>query len=107
MSSFENPILFFSSVSTSGAFFNGVLATVLGTSCTAPFLAFAIGYAIGQPSLVTILIFLTMGIGLAFPYVVLTWNPALLKVLPKPGAWMERFKVAMGFPMLASPRVPA
>ncbi|HVK57828.1 MAG TPA: thioredoxin family protein [Candidatus Kapabacteria bacterium] len=87
---------------TSGAFFNGVLATVLGTSCTAPFLAFAIGYAIGQPSLVTILIFLTMGVGLAFPYVVLTWNPALLKVLPKPGAWMERFKVAMGFPMLAT-----
>jgi thiol:disulfide interchange protein DsbD len=87
---------------TSGAFFNGVLATGLGTSCTAPFLAFAIGYAIGQPALVTVLVFLMMGVGLAFPYVLLTWNPALLRLLPKPGAWMERFKVAMGFPMLAT-----
>jgi thiol:disulfide interchange protein DsbD len=87
---------------TSGAFFNGVLATVLGTSCTAPFLALAIGYAISQPAYVTLLIFLMMGVGLAFPYVILTWNPALLRLLPKPGAWMERFKVAMGFPMLAT-----
>ena len=87
---------------TSGAFFNGVLATVLGTSCTAPFLAFAIGYALGQPALVTLLVFLMMGVGLASPYVLLTWNPALLRLLPKPGAWMERFKVAMGFPMLAT-----
>jgi thiol:disulfide interchange protein DsbD len=85
-----------------GAFFNGVLATVLGTSCTAPFLAFAIGYAFGQPALVTLLVFLMMGVGLAFPYVLLTWNPALLRLLPKPGAWMEKFKVAMGFPMLAT-----
>ncbi|MGZ8900795.1 MAG: protein-disulfide reductase DsbD family protein [Limisphaerales bacterium] len=85
-----------------GAFFNGVLATVLGTSCTAPFLAAAIGYALGQPAIVTLLIFLMMGVGLAFPYVVLTWNPALLRLLPKPGVWMERFKVAMGFPMLAT-----
>lgn len=87
---------------TAGAFFNGVLATVLGTSCTAPFLAFAIGYALGQPALVTLVVFLTMGVGLAFPYVVLTWNPALLRLLPKPGAWMEKFKIAMGFPMLAT-----
>ena len=86
----------------SGAFFNGVLATVLGTSCTAPFLGAAIAYALGQPSYVTVLVFLMMGVGLAFPYVVLTWNPALLKWLPKPGAWMEKFKVAMGFPMLAT-----
>ena len=85
-----------------GAFFNGVLATVLGTSCTAPFLAAAIGYALGQPAWVTILVFLMMGVGLAFPYVLLTWNPALLKLLPKPGVWMEKFKVAMGFPMLAT-----
>jgi thiol:disulfide interchange protein DsbD len=85
-----------------GAFFNGVLATVLGTSCTAPFLAFAIGYALGQPAWVILLVFLMMGVGLAFPYVVLTWNPALLRLLPKPGAWMEKFKVGMGFPMLAT-----
>ena len=85
-----------------GAFFHGVLATVLGTSCTAPFLAFAIGYALSQTALVTLLLFGVMGVGLAFPYVVLTWNPGLLKLLPKPGPWMERFKVAMGFPMLAT-----
>lgn len=85
-----------------GAFFHGVLATVLGTSCTAPFLAFAIGYALSQTAVVTLLLFGVMGVGLAFPYVVLTWNPALLKILPKPGPWMERFKVAMGFPMLAT-----
>jgi thiol:disulfide interchange protein len=86
----------------SGAFFNGVLATVLGTSCTAPFLALAIGYALSQPAFVTVLVFLMMGVGLAFPYVLLTSNPALLRLLPKPGAWMERFKIAMGFPMLAT-----
>ena len=85
-----------------GAFFNGILATVLGTSCTAPFLTAAIIYALGQPAYVTILVFLTMGVGLAFPYVLLTWNPKLLKVLPRPGAWMEKFKIAMGFPMLAT-----
>ncbi len=85
-----------------GAFFNGILATVLGTSCTAPFLTAAIAYALGQPAHVTVLVFLMMGLGLAFPYVLLTWNPKLLKLLPRPGAWMEKFKVAMGFPMLAT-----
>jgi thiol:disulfide interchange protein DsbD len=87
-----------------GAFFNGLLATLLATSCTAPFLGAAVGFALAptQSPLVTILLFLTMGIGLAFPYVLLTWQPAWLRFLPKPGAWMERFKVAMGFPMLAA-----
>jgi len=54
---------------------------------------------------VILLIFLTVGIGLAVPYVVLSWNPALLKFLPKPGAWMERFKIAMGFPDAGHHRV--
>ncbi len=87
-----------------GAFFNGLLATVLATSCTAPFLGAAIGFAFApsQTALITLLVFLTIGIGLALPYVVLTWQPAWLKLLPKPGPWMERFKVAMGFPMLAA-----
>lgn len=87
---------------SSGAFFHGILTTVLGTSCTAPFLAFAIGYALAQPPLMILLVFAVMGAGLAFPYVVLTWNPALLRLLPRPGPWMLRFKVAMGFPMLAT-----
>jgi thiol:disulfide interchange protein len=86
----------------SGAFFNGVLATLLATPCTAPFLAGAVGFAFTQPPAVIVLIFLTVGLGLATPYVLLCWHPAWLKFLPKPGPWMQRFKVAMGFPMLAT-----
>lgn len=87
-----------------GAFFNGLLATVLATSCTAPFLGAAVGFALapGQRAVVTLLMFLMLGVGLAFPYVLLSWQPAWLRFLPKPGPWMERFKVAMGFPMLAA-----
>lgn len=85
---------------SSGAFFNGVLATALSTPCSAPFLGAALGFAFTQPAAVIVLIFLTVGLGLASPYVILSWHPAWLKFLPKPGAWMEKFKVAMGFPML-------
>ncbi len=86
-----------------GAFFNGVLATALATPCTAPVLATALGFAFSQnrPAIV-VLIFLFIGLGLSAPYVLLSSNPALLKLLPKPGLWMQRFKVAMGFPMLAT-----
>jgi thiol:disulfide interchange protein DsbD len=83
-----------------GAFFNGLLATALATPCTAPFLAPALGFAFAQKSPTIVLIFLFVGLGLAAPYVVLSWNPAWLKLLPRPGAWMEKFKIAMGFPML-------
>jgi thiol:disulfide interchange protein DsbD len=86
----------------SGAFWNGVLATVLATPCTAPFLAPALGYAFTQPPLVVVLFFLTIGFGLALPYLALSWQPAWLKFLPKPGAWMGKFKFAMGIPMLAT-----
>jgi thiol:disulfide interchange protein DsbD len=85
-----------------GAFFNGVLATVLATPCTAPFLGAALGFAFAQSSSVIVLVFSAVAAGLAFPYVLLSWNPRWLKWLPKPGVWMERFKVAMGFPMLAT-----
>jgi thiol:disulfide interchange protein DsbD len=87
---------------STGAFFNGVLATVLATPCTAPFLGAALGFAFLQSTSIIVLIFLTVGIGLASPYILLSWNPAWLKFLPKPGAWMEKFKIAMGFPMLAT-----
>ena len=86
----------------SGAFFNGVLATTLATPCTAPFLAPALGFAFAQGTAIIIVIFITVGLGLAAPYILLSWNPAWLKYLPKPGAWMEKFKIAMGFPMLAT-----
>jgi thiol:disulfide interchange protein DsbD len=85
-----------------GAFFNGVLATALATPCTAPFLGAALGFAFAQNATTIILIFLAAGLGLAAPYVLLSWNPAWLKFLPKPGAWMEKFKIAMGFPMLTT-----
>lgn len=85
-----------------GAFFNGVLATALATPCTAPFLGAALGFAFAQSPGVIVLTFVTVGIGLAAPYVVLSSQPAWLQFLPKPGPWMERFKVAMGFPMLAT-----
>ena len=82
-----------------GAFFNGVLATALATPCTAPFLSIALGFAFAQGAVVVLLIFSAVAAGLASPYVLLTWNPAWLKFLPKPGAWMEKFKMAMAFPM--------
>ncbi|HNQ74264.1 MAG TPA: protein-disulfide reductase DsbD family protein [Verrucomicrobiota bacterium] len=83
-----------------GAFFNGVLATILSTPCSAPFLGAALGFAFVQPPAIILLILLAVGLGLAAPYVLLSWHPAWLRFLPKPGAWMERFKIAMGFPML-------
>lgn len=87
---------------SAGAFMNGVLATTLATPCTAPFLGPALGFAFAQPAHMIVLFFVTIALGLAFPYIVLSWNPKLLKFLPKPGVWMERFKNAMGFPMLAT-----
>ena len=87
---------------SAGAFFNGLLATVLATSCSAPYLAAAVGFAFKETPAMIALIMLTVGLGLAAPYLILSWNPAWLKFLPKPGAWMEKFKIAMGFPMLAA-----
>ncbi len=86
----------------SGAFFNGVLATILATPCTAPYLGSAIGYALSQPPATILLTFTCIGIGLALPYMLLCCAPELLKFLPRPGMWMLRFKQAMGFPMLAT-----
>jgi thiol:disulfide interchange protein DsbD len=85
-----------------GAFCNGVLATILATPCTAPYLAGALAFALTQPPPVTLLVFLAIGTGLAFPFVLVCSQPRLLKALPKPGPWMEQFKIAMGFPMLAT-----
>ena len=87
---------------SAGAFFNGVLAVVLATPCTAPFLGVSMGFALSQPAPLILLAFFSAGLGLAAPYVVLCWNSGLLRLLPRPGAWMESFKIAMGFPMLAT-----
>ena len=85
-----------------GAFFTGVVATILSTPCTAPFLGTAIGFAFSQPWWAILSIFGMIGLGLATPYLILSLNPGWLKLLPRPGAWMERFKEAMGFVLLGS-----
>jgi cytochrome c biogenesis protein CcdA/DsbC/DsbD-like thiol-disulfide interchange protein/thiol-disulfide isomerase/thioredoxin len=84
------------------AFFKGMLATVLATPCSGPFLGSTLTWTLSQSATTILAIFLALGVGMAFPYVVLTANPRLLRVLPKPGAWMETFKQAMGFVLLAT-----
>jgi len=85
---------------TSGAFFTGVLATVVATPCTAPLMAPALGFAIFQPALVALAIFLSLGLGLALPYLLVAMVPAMRRLLPRrPGAWMLRFKQFLAFPM--------
>lgn len=85
-----------------GSFFTGVLATLVATPCSAPFMASALGYALTQPAIISMLIFTFLGLGLAFPYVALTILPGLQRILPKPGAWMEKFRQFLSFPMFAS-----
>ncbi|MCX7722136.1 MAG: thioredoxin family protein [Verrucomicrobiae bacterium] len=85
-----------------GAFMTGMLTTVLATPCTAPLLAPALGFAFTQPPVVILVMFIAVGAGLALPYVLLSWRPTWLKFMPKPGPWLARFKVLMGFPMLAT-----
>ncbi len=84
------------------SFFNGVLATVLATPCTAPFLGTALGFAFSQPAPVVFAVFAAIGAGLSLPYMVLAWQPRWIRFLPRPGAWMERFKQAMGFLLMAT-----
>jgi thiol:disulfide interchange protein DsbD len=84
------------------SFFNGVLATALATPCTAPMLGPALGFAFAAPPATILAVFLTIGLGLALPYVLLSSHPGWLKFLPKPGAWMDTFKQVMGFVLLAT-----
>jgi thiol:disulfide interchange protein len=84
-----------------GAFLHGMFTTLLGTSCTAPYLGVTLGFAVSQPAPSVLLIFLTIASGMSLPYLILTANTSLLKFLPKPGMWMERLKQGMGFIMLA------
>jgi len=86
----------------SGTFFTGVLATIVATPCTAPFMGTAMGFALVQPAPVAMGIFMALGFGLALPYLLLCFIPPLRKSLPKPGAWMETFRQFMAFPLYAS-----
>ena len=82
-----------------GSFFTGVLAVIVATPCTAPFMGAAVGYALQQSTLVTFAIFTALGLGLAAPYLVLCFQPAWTRLLPRPGAWMEILKQATAVPI--------
>ena len=86
----------------SGSFFTGVLAVVVASPCTAPFMGAAIGYALLQPSFATLPIFLALGFGFAGPYLILALKPEWISALPKPGAWMDTLKQFFAFPMIAT-----
>ena len=85
-----------------GSFFTGVLAVIVATPCTAPFMGAAIGYALAQSAAVTFAIFTALALGLAAPYVALTLQPAWTRVLPKSGAWMDILKQAVSVPIFGT-----
>jgi thiol:disulfide interchange protein DsbD len=85
-----------------GSFFTGLLAVLVATPCTAPFMAAAIAGALAAPPAVTILVFLAMGAGLAAPFVALTLVPGLGRAMPRPGVWMELLRQILAFPMYAA-----
>ncbi len=82
-----------------GAFMTGVLAVLVATPCTAPFMAAAIGAALAMPPAATLAVFAAMGLGMALPYALLGVFPGAARALPRPGAWMERLKQFLAFPM--------
>ena len=85
-----------------GAFLQGMLATVLGSACTAPFFGPALGFAFSQNGPVVFAMFAAIAAGMSAPFVLLAWQPGWLKFLPKPGGWMERVKQATGFLLLGT-----
>ena len=85
-----------------GAFVTGVLAVIVATPCTAPFMGTALGYALSQPAWIALMIFLCLGLGMALPWLLISLWPGLSTYLPKPGAWMERVKQVLAFPLYAT-----
>ena len=82
-----------------GSFFTGVLAVVVASPCTAPFMGSALGYALTQPIYITLLVFASLGLGMALPMVILSYSNAAVKILPKPGPWMDTAKNVLAFPL--------
>jgi len=87
---------------TLNAFLSGVLAVVVASPCTAPFMGASLGLALSLPAWQALLIFAAIGVGMALPYLALSHSPALARKLPRPGVWMETFRHAMAFPMFAT-----
>lgn len=85
-----------------GSFLSGALATAVATPCTAPFMGSALAATISLPLASSMLVFTSLGLGMSAPYVLLSYNPALLRFLPRPGEWMVTFKQVMAFPLFAS-----
>jgi thiol:disulfide interchange protein/DsbC/DsbD-like thiol-disulfide interchange protein len=81
---------------------SGILAVVIASPCTAPFMGAALGFAFAQPAVVTLGVFVALGLGMALPYTLLAWFPGWRRWLPRPGAWMERMKQALAFPLYAT-----
>ncbi|MCB9679176.1 MAG: thioredoxin family protein [Alphaproteobacteria bacterium] len=106
---FEIPAMGVSTASAAGAkegvvgyFFTGVFATLLATPCSAPFLGTAIAFALGASTPMLFGIFTLVGLGLAAPFLLIAFVPALYRLLPRPGAWMETFKQLLGFTLVAT-----
>ena len=88
--------------SSRAEFFTGVLAVVVATPCTAPFMGVAMGYTLTQPWWITLIVFSALGLGLALPMLVFALRPQLASRLPRPGPWMIRLKQFLAFPILAT-----
>ena len=84
------------------SFMTGVLATVVASPCSAPFMGTALGFALTQTPIISLLVFAVLGIGMALPFVLLSWIPGLLEKLPAPGPWMQSFRQFLAFPLYAS-----
>ncbi len=83
-------------------FLSGVLAVVIASPCTAPFMGASLGFAIGLPAAQALMLFAALGLGLALPYLVAGFVPAVARLLPKPGAWMDTLRRVLAFPMFAT-----
>ncbi|WP_120966071.1 thioredoxin family protein [Comamonas sp. lk] len=84
------------------SFLSGVLAVAIASPCTAPFMGASLGFAIDMPPTQALMVFAALGVGMALPYVLASFVPAVVGWLPRPGAWMETFRRAMAFPMFAT-----
>ena len=88
--------------SIAGSFGAGVLAVLVATPCTAPFMGSALGFTLAQPAAFTLAVFTAIGLGMALPYLLLGLNPAWVSRLPRPGRWMQTLREALAFPMYAT-----
>lgn len=85
-----------------GSALTGALAIIVATPCSAPFMASAVGYALTQPPLVSVVIFISLALGFAAPFTLISFFPVLARILPKPGGWMITLKQGLAFPMLGA-----